>query len=636
MNRRTIEQGNVKFEAGRSAKSLAGTRRRGGFPPCGWPGRFVVVLLLAVLGGCGRDAPAPRQVILIMLDAARPDRFSCYDYGRPTTPEMDRLAAEGIVFRRHYAQATSTRASLPALIYSRYFCAPIFPNSRHVPYSRPSDLFRRPDEAQVSLPMVYEVAGFKTAAITAHDWTGKETPFAAEFTEMHDLTPGLRDRKYGYPRAEYVIDYVIRWLEQNEGQDFFLYLHLMDTHFPHFFGKDAQRFFGADRYAADRFQEGGSPRNLAARLTKEDRRYLDALYDGSLRYTDRQIGRLVDFLRQQGSLRHTIIAITSDHGENLLEGPGDPATDGASTLSHGGPWFERVAHTPLILFAPGGPRGKDFPYFSEEVDVAPTLLALSGVPLPAGKSFDGVDLLPVLSGAAAAKEQVLVRRGIRTQTHKCLFRNGDKLLLGETAPDPQRLAGRLYDLEADPEERVNLFSSRPDLMQELLAQYRQNMMGRFRRFAASRTERQPPSAFAVGAEHMLTDQPLPTAQGQALPQGWCRIRSVSHGLLVSRANDQPLTIHFPLPDGTYQLAVKMQGKAVLAVDGVERELVEGRDMVDFGDVEVTGRTFRATIRPRAGGVFAVQYFGFTPPAAAAAAGTDDQRLRRLRTLGYVE
>ncbi len=61
-------------------------------------------------------------------------------------------------------------------------------------------------------------------------------------------------------------------------------------------------------------------------LTSDDRRYLDALYDGSLRYTDRELGRLFNSLRERGILDETIIAITSDHGENLLEGPGDPTS----------------------------------------------------------------------------------------------------------------------------------------------------------------------------------------------------------------------------------------------------------------------------------------------------------------------
>ncbi len=148
----------------------------------------VVLLCLIHLAGCQRRGP--RHVIVIMLDAARPDRFSCYGYPRLTTPEIDRLAAEGVVFHRHYAQATATRWSIPSMLYSRYFCAPIFPNSRHVPFSSPTALFRRPDDARISLPKAFERAGFKTAAISTHLWIGEDTPFAAEFTEANELVPG--------------------------------------------------------------------------------------------------------------------------------------------------------------------------------------------------------------------------------------------------------------------------------------------------------------------------------------------------------------------------------------------------------------------------------------------------------------
>ncbi|MEE8523622.1 MAG: sulfatase-like hydrolase/transferase, partial [Thermoanaerobaculia bacterium] len=193
-------------------------------------------LVLAAGPGCRSEPSAPaeppapaephRRVILLLLDAARPDRFACYGYPRVTTPEIDLLAARGVVFERHYAQGTGTRESVPALLYSRYFSVPIFPRDPQVPYSRPEDLFRRPDDEQISLPAAFEQAGFLTAAISAHLWTGRETPFAAEFMEMHDLTVGHQSRQYPYPRARQVIDFTIGWLRQNRDRDVFLYVHL--------------------------------------------------------------------------------------------------------------------------------------------------------------------------------------------------------------------------------------------------------------------------------------------------------------------------------------------------------------------------------------------------------------------------
>ena len=108
-----------------------------------WFARLALLLGVVSILGCEPEPPKPRQAILFMLDAARPDRFSCYGYHRTTTPEMDRLAGQGVLFSKHFAQGTYTRASVSSLLYSRYFCKPLFPSSTQVPYSSPSNLFRR-------------------------------------------------------------------------------------------------------------------------------------------------------------------------------------------------------------------------------------------------------------------------------------------------------------------------------------------------------------------------------------------------------------------------------------------------------------------------------------------------------------
>ena len=112
--------------------------------------------------------------------------------------------------------------------------------------------------------------------------------------------------------------------------------------------------------------------------------------------------------------------------------------------------------------------------------------------------------------------------------------------------------------------------------------------------------------------------------------------SANQDTLIAYESDQPLVVNFPMPNGPYGLALKMGGKAILRVDGVERELSAGEDMVEFGDIEVTDETFRATIRPLPAEKFMLFYLGFTPPAAETQAGDIEKRLRRLRTLGYVK
>jgi hypothetical protein len=86
-----------------------------------------LIVCLSFFASCA-SPPGPRQAILVVLDAARPDHFSCYGYDKATTPEIDRLSRAGAVFLNCYAQGTETRTSLPRLLYSRYFSPEIFPN----------------------------------------------------------------------------------------------------------------------------------------------------------------------------------------------------------------------------------------------------------------------------------------------------------------------------------------------------------------------------------------------------------------------------------------------------------------------------------------------------------------------------
>ncbi|MEE8526479.1 MAG: sulfatase-like hydrolase/transferase, partial [Thermoanaerobaculia bacterium] len=413
------------------------------------------------------------------------------------------------------------------------------------------------------------------------------------------------------------------------------------THYPHYFEEDAQDFFGAPTYGAENFRQGGGVKIPAERLSEDDRRYADALYDGSLRYTDREIGRLSGFLRDQGWLDETVLAITADHGEHLLGSSEDGPRAGATVFSHGGAWLEPVARIPLILHRPGDLAPGHFSELSEGVDVAPTLLALAGVSLPAGKAFDGIDLGAVIAGRAAAKEQVLVRGGgIRDATHKALFAASDRVLLATSRPAAGKLkavrrAGRLYDLVSDPGERVDLMAAEPGLAGALLDRYRRIMTAPYRRAEAARSSEQPSAAFAISVRHVRTPTRLPRVKGAAVPAGWSRLHAEPHSALIARATDQPLAVRFPIPDGRYRLNLGMVGRAMVEVNGRRRTL-SSRGMVEFGDVEVTGGSFRATIHPRPDQVTRLLFFGFVPPGAAVDPTADSERLRRLKALGYVQ
>jgi hypothetical protein len=209
-------------------------------------------------------------------------------------------------------------------------------------------------------------------------------------------------------------------------------------------------------------------------------------------------------------------------------------------------------------------------------------------------------------------------------------------LLSNSLPDPGALSGELYDLVADPSETTSLFQSKPQVVGELFERYRTSLVGPFRRYESARTAEQPRSQFAISAKFMITDVSLPKATRRHVPDGWSRLKRGSDTLLVASNSHDPLSVRFPLPNGTYGLVAKLQGHATIDVDQQQREL-NADGTVELGVVNVTDEVFRATIRPHGTQPLHLSFFGFVPPVAA---GQDreatEEQLERLRALGYVD
>ena len=610
------------------------------------------LLLVLALGAVGcREERGPRQAILILLDAARPDRFSCYGYERRTTPEIDRLAASGVVFERCYSQGHNTPMSLPSLFMSRYFTRPLFPASDTVPLvGDPEDLFRAQDEHAISLPRALSDTGFATASISAHVWLRDDSDFAREFDEHHALPGkiGARD-VWGLVPAEAVVDFGIEWLDRHAEQDFFLYLHLLDTHFPHDFEFDARGFFGADEYAGDAFLPDGRPRDTSRPLEGEDRRYLDARYDGSLRRTDRELGRLFDHLRAQQRLDDTLVAIVSDHGEHLLHEP--------HRFSHGEDFTSVLAHVPFILSYPGRIEPGRYEPYCELVDVMPTLLGLLDVELPRGKAMDGDDLSELVDDPDSGKLRVWSWQGVRDEDWVLDLTWDPTGALGERPPDGPLPGARLYNLRADPTETEDVSADFPGVVERYQTLFRERMLAPWLRFSAARTDEQPRGAFAVAAsDFRLTPEPLQVPWNATIEElraagpGWLRSRSWVHYRLVNLDGNQPIEVRIPMPDGAYRVRLRGRGTAALEVDGLDEDvavdlgpadLAQSRDaaVAELGVVRVTGETFRARITPDTSeSPFLVRSFGFRPRVEGAEPREQEDAAREelLEALGYAE
>jgi arylsulfatase len=330
--------------------------------------RLLLALLLgASLGGCGPAAesgPRARHLVLVTVDTLRADRLGAYGWERARTPAIDALAAVSIRFDRAYAHSSMTLPSVASLFTGQLV-------SRHHIFSN----FGMLSEDLPTLASRLSQAGFSSAA----------------FVGSYALRPARRlDRGFArytrrYASREHVraqpenlagplTDAAIAWLAQRApGERLFLWMHYQEPHGPYTPERfeppvDDERVLprgptNSGQGAIPRYQWLGHGR--AAEY--------EARYDGEVAEVDRQLGRLLDALRERGLFEESLVVFTADHGEAFGE-------EGLH-FAHGEGLGEALLRVPLLLHVPGEPaavRGDAV----RLIDVAPTALALLGLPAP--------------------------------------------------------------------------------------------------------------------------------------------------------------------------------------------------------------------------------------------------------------
>ncbi len=404
-------------------------------------GAAAACLLILVVAACrpARErapVPAPPHILLISLDACRADRLSCYGYERPTSPFLDTLASRGTRFALAFANTQGTVPSHTTLLTS-------LPQETHRMFHFRTEEEKRwqkvPDGA-VMLQELLRARGYRTLAVTDGGHMARVFGYDRGFDDYRDGATGVESgtrKLLGLIRAL-----------PRDGTPVFAFLHTYEIHSPYdppepersLFGPSEGRI-GADSGTLLALNEAG-----LAGLSPQDLEFLRGRYDGGIRFTDRVLEGFFRELEAEGFLPHAVVAVTADHGEEFGEHGG---------LLHRGMLYEESIRVPLILLGPGVAAGRVEGRLVSLMDVAPTLLALAGV--PAAPGMRGRDLLA--RGADAGEEAVFtqygpLRYGIRTRDWK-LIRNA-------TPPSLE-----LYDLRRDPGERMNMAEVRPAQAREL-------------------------------------------------------------------------------------------------------------------------------------------------------------------------
>jgi arylsulfatase A-like enzyme len=387
-----------------------------------------------------RRALDASNVLLLILDAASARRSSLYGHAHRTTPELDRLASEGVSFERAYTPAVFTRAAMASLWTSRY---PEQGLTRE-------DLRLAPD--RLTLAELLRAHGVATAGWVANPNAGAAAGLERGFAEFHPVytQPG---RPGGAVRADAVTTQVARWLAERPAGRFFAYAHFREPHFPYDPPPPFDTLFGPDgplpRHARE--DKSWTIRVSLGRqaATPAELEHLRRLYDGNLAYVDSQIGELRRALERAGLWERTLVIVSADHGEELLE---------HGFIGHNEQVYQETAWIPLVMRFPRGtaPAGLRVPALVDLVDLAPTIADVFGVMGRGGSAaaFQGRSLLPSVLGAPG--KAATVSRSIAKRPAYSLTDGRYKFLL-----DVRRGAQELYDLSLDAREQDDLGQREP-------------------------------------------------------------------------------------------------------------------------------------------------------------------------------
>ena len=408
-------------------------------------------LFLGTLGACARKPAGPPNVLLISIDTLRPDQLHCYGNERETSPTLDGIAKQGVLFEDVTAAAPWTLPSHASILTGRY-------PSRHGVKDHVNKLRR----GLPTLASVLRGEGYDTKAVVNSQNLSEHFGLNRGFADF-EYVPEQKDDGSIPDCAPEILAKAQGWLERPREGPFFLFLHFYDVH-SDFTPEQSYRDQFVRPYSGvidGTTKQLSDARNGLVTIDADGERFLLDMYDAEIRQLDDRLGAFLAWLAERGLAENTVVAITSDHGEEFME---------HGSVLHGRTYFQEVIHVPLLVRGPGAPPGLRVTTPVHHVDIAPTLLALAHSRIPEG--LDGIDLSAYWGAGQAPPERTLfseadhnnsepdIRRMVRTPHMKLCY-------------DRLTQAVQLYDLAKDPGEKTDLAESdtatRDKLMERLRA-----------------------------------------------------------------------------------------------------------------------------------------------------------------------
>ncbi len=419
------------------------------------------------------------RIILFDIDCLRPDHLGCYGYGRPTSPNIDRIARQGMRLNGCYCADSPCMPSRAGFISGRFgihngVVSNVGAGARF--HFRRRDYGGPLPENQMLMRQIRQFGKHETFSFTNFAWRHSFSEFALGWTSVH--SPNL---KGGHESAAEVNEPVLAWLKTNaRRENYLLHINYWDTHRIYWMEPSwADRFSGTpcpawpDEAAFESINKVTGPFSgtgqfpnhvsrvplLPGKITNRSE-YEHAItgYDAAIAYTDHHVGVVLEELDRQGVLDDAAILFTSDHGDAF--GEHGIFTDHVCA-------DECIHHIPLIIRWPGvTTANSSCDSLLYNVDLSVTLCELLGAPVP--EHWDGKSFAANLRGRPGLERDYLVwdtalytvQRAVRTRQH-LLIRTYDDFNYESFEPV------ELYDILADPYQTRNLLDSRPDTVARL-------------------------------------------------------------------------------------------------------------------------------------------------------------------------
>ncbi|MFB0564245.1 MAG: sulfatase [Candidatus Aminicenantaceae bacterium] len=405
------------------------------------------------------------HIILIYLDALRADHLSCYGYHRNTTPNIDSLAKKGVLFKNTFSQGSSTFPSVHSALTSKYASHFFTKNKKKL------------SDEELTLAEVLKKNGYYTAGFSSNPLITKtETRYSLGGFEqgfyMYDDSVYQGEKwNWQWRSPEGIIENALAWLEQNHGKKFFLLLYVMDPHCRYDSPEPYNSMYDPDYTGKNKYIIQGNPsffefyilKGTEVDLNERDIFHLISLYDGEITYADAQIGRLINKLQKLNLAKKTLIVLTSDHGEEFFEHGG---------VKHGYTLYNEAIKVPLIMMCPSClPKNKKVDEIVQSLDIVPTILDIAKIKKP--KVMQGESLLPLIKGKksrwrsyAISETPFVDAKAIITKQWKYIHHFESRPLRPDIC-NKYKKGKELFNLEKDPEERINLYEKNPTVTKEL-------------------------------------------------------------------------------------------------------------------------------------------------------------------------